>query len=78
MNFPKITDIGHFLGGVLVAYLTNINPLVAIIISILFCLYEMDEGWHIQDESFVDIKNFLLGVIAGAIVYIIVPLILKL
>lgn len=78
MELPKITDIGHFLGGVLVAVLAYINPLTAIIITAMFCLYELDESWHIQDESFVDIRNFLLGVILGAIVYIVVPLILKL
>ena len=77
MNIPKITDVGHFLGGVLVAYLTYANPLIAVLITALFCLYELDETWHIQDESFVDIRNFLLGVILGAIVYIIVGLIPK-
>ena len=58
---PSLTDIGHFVGGLLVAFLTVHFAVLACLLTFLFCLYEMDESWHINDEAFKDIKIFLLG-----------------
>ena len=62
------TDVGHFLGGLLVAFLSIQFPVLAVLLTAVFVVYEMDESWHINDEAFNDIKIYLLGAFGGGIV----------
>jgi len=61
------TDVGHFVGGLLVAFLTVQFPVLAVLLTVLFIIYEMDESWTINDEAFRDIKIYLLGAFGGGI-----------
>ncbi|MBI2126089.1 MAG: hypothetical protein HYU02_02075 [Thaumarchaeota archaeon] len=57
----KITSLAHYLGGSIAAALTLVVPTLAVLLTALFVIYEMDEKWTISDESFVDLKEYLVG-----------------
>lgn len=57
----KLTSVAHYLGGSIAAALALIVPTLTILLTALFVIYEMDEKWTISDESFVDLREYLLG-----------------
>ena len=57
----KLTSLAHYLGGSIAAALTLVVPTLAVLLTALFVIYEMDEKWTISDESFVDLKEYLVG-----------------
>ncbi len=74
VKFPTKEQFGHYGGGVLVAYFSFVAPVLAVLITTLFALYEMDEQWRITDEAFKDIREFLIGLFVGALLSILYPL----
>lgn len=68
-----LTDIAHVLGGILAALLTPQYPVLSTLIVVVFLLYQFDESWHINDEAFADIKEFLYGLVIGASYFILKP-----
>jgi len=58
----KVTDIGHYLAGIIVGYLSQVDPVLSVIGFATFVIYELDEDWHIKDGAWRDIKAFGLGV----------------
>ena len=57
----------HFGGGFIVGILSPYYPVLSILLTTLFIFYELDEQWHLKDESFKDIKEYLLGGFTAAI-----------
>ena len=64
----KVTSIGHFVGGFIAALVGYyLNPGLAAIATALFIIYELDEDWHISDEAFRDIREYIIGFFAACI-----------
>ena len=70
----KPTDIAHVIAGVLTSTASFINPTLATLMFIGFIIYELDEDWHLSDEAYQDILEFLIGLYGGFAAYLIVKL----
>lgn len=64
------TTMAHGFGGFLGALIPFISNVwvFGIVLTILFLVYEVDEDWHISDEAFIDIREYIVGFIVGGIV----------
>ncbi|PMQ00704.1 MAG: hypothetical protein CBR30_09745 [Dictyoglomus sp. NZ13-RE01] len=63
----KLSSIAHVLYGII----TSFAPwYLAIIMGFMFALYELDEEMHIKDRAYKDIREYMLGLVIGAIIYI--------
>lgn len=62
----KLTDIGHFLGGLITSFTAFLNPVLAAILFICFVIYELDEDWRIRDGAWKDIRVYAIGLFLGA------------
>jgi len=68
----KLTSIAHYVAGFLIPYIAiYIHWSISLIATILFILYELDEEFHLSDESYIDIKEFLIGLYIGCVSIII-------
>jgi hypothetical protein len=61
----NIEDIAHTMAGLLASLATFVNPVVGVVAVALFIIYELDEEWHLEDESYRDIAEFATGYYAG-------------
>lgn len=64
----KLTSLAHVFGGLLTALVSIHNPVLAVLMALTFIIYELDEDWHISDEAFKDIKEFIYGLFIGALI----------
>ena len=58
---PKYRNIAHYLAGALTALSSEVSWVLVIVGAILFLAYEVDEDWHLYDEAYHDILEFMLG-----------------
>jgi len=64
----KATDLAHILYGILTVF----APIhIAPIMAALFVIYELDEEWHLNDEAYRDISEYMLGIAIGVILWLI-------
>ena len=63
----KITSLAHYIGGLLAALTGKFYPVLAVIATVLFIIYELDEDWHLNDKAFRDIREYLIGFFVGLI-----------
>ena len=65
--------MAHFVGGLWSGVLAMIGyGVFSALFVVLFLVYEMNEDWHISDEAFVDICEFMIGMFVGSIIGIII------
>ena len=64
----KLTSLAHYLGGFLSGLCCLFNPVLSVLATVVFIIYELDEDWHISDEAFRDIKEYLLGLFTAMII----------
>ena len=62
-----LTDVTHVLAGVLTSIASFLNPTLAILTFVGFIIYELDESWHLSDQAFQDILEYLIGLYGGFI-----------
>ncbi len=67
----RLASVGHFLGGLVAALVAPVSPLLAILVTAVFIIYELDEDWHISDLSYRDIREFLEGMVTGGAILVI-------
>lgn len=60
----RLTTISHIAYGVLTAFS---EWYLAIIMSLMFILYELDEELHIRDKAYRDILEYMVGLSIGAL-----------
>jgi len=61
-------DLGHIFGGIVYTLIGYLKPeLIPFLIAIgaIFIIYQLDESWHIDDEAWRDIREFLVGIFIG-------------
>lgn len=63
-------QIAHFLAGLLTAHTSFYNPLLSVLMFIIFLIYELDEDWHIKDRAYRDILQYAVGLYLYAVVSI--------
>jgi hypothetical protein len=67
----KLTSLAHYLGGFLSGLCSLFNPTLSVLATLLFLVYELDEDWQISDESFSDIREYLLGLFISLILVVV-------
>jgi len=70
-----ITKLAHIVFGVMTSLISIISPILPFINSIIFIIYELNEEWHLEDESYKDILEFALGLALGEVILLIYTLI---
>ena len=60
-----ISSAGHYLGGFLACLLGKDVPVISILLTLLFIIYELDEDWWLNDKAFRDIREYLIGMFIG-------------
>jgi len=40
---------------------------VAIVFGAGFILYELNEDWHLNDQAYIDLQGFLIGITVGQV-----------
>ena len=68
LSNPWVAKSAHFALGVLTAKLTTVNPLLAVIVFASFLAYELVEKWTIRDAGYPEIREYLLGLVAGEVI----------
>ena len=71
-----ITKLAHVAFGMITSLISIISPVLSAINSIVFIIYELDEEWHLEDESYRDILEFAIGLALGEVILLIHSLIL--
>ena len=71
------SEASHALQGVLTGFLAAraifkkepSDALIALLLTVGFCVYEITEEWKINDSAYQDIENFHLAAVSTGIVY---------
>ena len=71
IEIKNITDVIHIIAGLVTALITMVNSVLATFMFVGFIIYELDEDWHLSDEAFQDIKEYLIGLYMGAIIVLV-------
>jgi len=59
-------DLAHVVFGILtVLAAAYVHPVVSAIMFLTFIIYELDEEWHLEDESYEDIREYGIGLGIG-------------
>ena len=66
MDIPEpLIQIGHVIFGFISTLAALINPIFLVISAALFVIYELNEEWHLDDEAYEEIREYLYGVSAA-------------
>ena len=60
-----LTKLGHAVFGFISTVAVLINPILPALSAILFVIYEVDECFHLNDEAYQEIREYLYGCGAG-------------
>jgi hypothetical protein len=60
-----LTKLGHAVFGFISTVAVLINPILPALSAILFVIYEVDECFHLNDEAYQEIREYLYGVAVG-------------
>jgi hypothetical protein len=61
-------SVAHFFGGIVTGVVSRVNPILAILMFITFIIYELDEDWHLNDNAYKDIFEYMVGLYGSALV----------
>lgn len=69
--WKRLTFLSHFVSGMLTAAMSIYSVVLAILMFLVFLIYELNEDWHIKDEAWRDILSYGLGIYLMAVVFLI-------
>jgi len=70
----KLTSLAHYIFGFFTAVVSRISTAFSVLNAVLFVVYELDEDWKISDESFRDLREFLIGLAVGELLCLVLVL----
>jgi len=66
--YLTLTDLAHVVFGILTVFAAvYLQPVVSVIMFATFVLYQLDEEWHLEDESYQDIREYGIGLGVGVV-----------
>ncbi len=63
-------SVAHFVGGVITGMVSRANPILAVLMFTVLIIYELDEDWHLNDNAYKDIFEYMVGLYGSALVYL--------
>ncbi|MEM2352549.1 MAG: hypothetical protein QXT26_09095 [Thermoproteota archaeon] len=66
-----IATLAHVVFGLISALSVMIHPILPILTSLLFIIYELDEEWRLDDEAYDELKEYMVGVTIGITIMLI-------
>lgn len=66
-----IATLAHVVFGLISVLSVMIHPILPILTSLLFIIYELDEEWHLDDEAYDELKEYMVGVTIGIAIMLI-------
>ncbi len=57
----RYRNAAHYLAGIIVALSSTVNWVLPLVGFGSFMVYEIDEDWHLYDQSYQDILEFMIG-----------------
>jgi hypothetical protein len=67
--------LGHALFGFVSTLSVLVHPILPALSAILFVIYELDESFHLCDEAYADIREYLYGVAAALVVLLVMEVV---
>ena len=75
-KLPKIIpSLAHIIAGIICGITTLLHPVMAVIATLLFLIYELDEDWHLSDKAFKDILEYAIGYYIVMTIYVVYHLV---
>jgi hypothetical protein len=65
-----IGTVAHVVAGFLAALATVWYPVLGVVATLLFLVYELDEQWHLSDVAYEQILEYSIGYYLGITVAI--------
>jgi len=66
LTIPEpLTKIGHGLFGFISTLSVLVHAILPALSAALFVIYEVDECFHLNDEAYQEIREYLYGVAVG-------------
>jgi hypothetical protein len=62
------TRLAHIVFGILTALVAVVSPVLSVLNTIVFIIYELNEEWHLEDASYKDILEFAIGLSIGEVI----------
>jgi len=73
-----LTDLAHIAFGILtVLAVVYVHPVVSVIMFLTFIIYELNEEWHLEDESYEDIREYGIGLGIGTLIMVVVTIVTR-
>jgi len=73
-----LTDLAHIVFGILtVLAAVYVHPVVSAIMFLTFIIYELDEEWHLEDESYEDIREYGIGLGIGTLIIAVISIVTR-
>jgi len=68
-----LTKLGHVTFGIMTVLAASyVQPIISLIMFLTFVIYELDEEWHLEDQSYEDIKEYGIGLGIGVTAILII------
>jgi hypothetical protein len=71
-----LSRLGHALFGFVSTLSVLVHPILPALSAVLFVIYELDERFHLHDEAYQEIREYLYGFAAGLVVLLVKEVVL--
>jgi hypothetical protein len=63
--------VAHIIYGLLSALAVRVNPVLTIVMTVAFIIYELDEEWRLSDYAYDELREFMIGFSLGVVMMLI-------
>jgi len=61
----NLSILAHILFGLVTAMISLVSPILSIINTVVFIIYELNEEWNLSDKAYEEIMEYMLGLGIG-------------
>lgn len=65
INRLNLSILAHILFGLVTAMISLVSPILSIINTVVFIIYELNEEWNLSDKAYEEIMEYMLGLGIG-------------